>query len=544
MKARLSRLVLGLFTVCFLGMFTEIAQGQAQSSVEQWTVFEISLKGPSTGNPFQEVSLTASFALGDRTIEVAGFYDGDGTYQIRFMPEMTGDWSYRTKSNRAELNAKTGTFRSVRPGANNHGPVRVRNTYHFAYADGTPYFPIGTTCYAWTHQGDELEEKTLATLKKSPFNKIRMCVFPKHYAYNENEPIYYPFERNEKGESDFTRFNPEFFRHFEKRVGELRDLGIEADLILFHPYDRWGFAVMGKENDDRYLHYVIARLAAYRNVWWSLANEFDFMMNESRPEVVEVKKRGLSVTLKTLEDWDHFFQILQQEDPHQHLRSIHNGSILYNHTKPWVTHASIQNGSAVTDAGRAIVLRDAYQKPIVYDEVKYEGNIPQRWGNISAEEMVLRLWQGTVAGTYVGHGETYLDPKDIIWWSKGGVLHGQSPSRIAFLRKVLEEGPFEALEPIDKWQDRQWAGKKGDYYLTYFGREKPTSWTFELPKSGYVFPQGTRFTVERIDTWNMTITPVAGTFEVKLRDNYYYTSDRSPIELPGKPYLALRIRRL
>ena len=45
-----------------------------------------------------------------------------------------------------------------------HGPVRVADTFHFAYADGTRMRPIGTTAYAWTHQGDELEQRTLATL--------------------------------------------------------------------------------------------------------------------------------------------------------------------------------------------------------------------------------------------------------------------------------------------------------------------------------------------------------------------------------------------
>ncbi len=79
-----------------------------------------------------------------------------------------------------------------------------------------------------------------------------------------------------------TRFNPAFFRHLEKRVGQLRELGIEADLILFHPYDKghWGFDRMDAAADDRYLRYVVARLAAYRNVWWSLANEYDFMKDE------------------------------------------------------------------------------------------------------------------------------------------------------------------------------------------------------------------------------------------------------------------------
>jgi hypothetical protein len=34
-------------------------------------------------------------------------------------------------------------------------------------------------------------------------------------------------------------------------------LGIEADIILFHPYDRWGYAAMAPGEDDRYLRYVM-----------------------------------------------------------------------------------------------------------------------------------------------------------------------------------------------------------------------------------------------------------------------------------------------
>jgi hypothetical protein len=134
-----------------------------------------------------------------------------------------------------------------------------------------PIFLLVPLRYAWNHQGDALEEQTLATLKDSPFNKIRMCVFPKHYSFNENEPVYYPFPRNTKGENDYAHFNPEFFRHLEKRVSELEAMGIEADLILFHPYDNWGYSKMPADVDDRYLHYIVARLAAYRNVSWSMA---------------------------------------------------------------------------------------------------------------------------------------------------------------------------------------------------------------------------------------------------------------------------------
>ena len=44
---------------------------------------------------------------------------------------------------------------------------------------------------------------------------------------------------------DFDRPNPEAFRHFETaRSASWREMGIEADIILFHPYDRWGYADM------------------------------------------------------------------------------------------------------------------------------------------------------------------------------------------------------------------------------------------------------------------------------------------------------------
>ena len=136
------------------------------------------------------------------------------------------------------------------------GRSRYQNEYHFAYADGTPYFPFGTTCYAWVHQSEQMQEQTLKTLASAPFNKMRMCVFPKHYEYNHNEPALYPFVRDAAGKHDFARFNPGFFAHIEKRIGDLSALGIEADLILFHPYDRWGYQSMTAEEDDRYLKYV------------------------------------------------------------------------------------------------------------------------------------------------------------------------------------------------------------------------------------------------------------------------------------------------
>jgi len=488
--------------------------------IEQWGMFELVLKGSAAGNPFREVQLTAHFSYKHRTIAVDGFYDGDGLYRIRFMPDVQGEWCYRTQSNLPELDGIEGTFTCVAPRAGNHGPVKVANTYHFAYADGTPYKQIGTTCYVWNLQGAELEAQTLATLAQSPFNKIRFCVFPKHYRYNENEPAQYSFPCLAKGSSqwtgsydidvkegwafDFDRFVPAYFQHLDACVASLRDLGIEADLILFHPYDRWGFATMDAEQDDRYLRYVVARLAAYRNVWWSMANEYDLMPN------------------KYMADWDRIFRVVQESDPSQHLRSIHNCREFYDHSKPWVTHQSIQR----PDLAQTVLWRNQVKKPVVVDECCYEGDIPMGWGNISAREMVHRFWQGTAHGGYVGHGETYLDAQAILWWSKGGVLHGESAPRLAFLRQLLEAGPDEGLEPIEGVvQMHPCAGKAHEYYLIYPGVSQPALLEITLPADE-------QYRAEVIDTWGISVT------------QGQVCIGRVDVPLPGRAYHALVLRRI
>jgi hypothetical protein len=504
-----------------------LTKGTAE--VEQWEIFELALHGSTEGNPYLDVELTAQFAYKHRVIEVDGFYDGDRVYRIRFMPDTQGTWWYRTQSNLDILNSVEGTFTCVAPGPDNHGPVHVEHTYHFSYADGTPYKPLGTTCYAWTGQGDELEKRTLATLADAPFNKLRMCIFPKHYLFNENEPPLYPFPCLSRGEShwnidrlmrgeasrgwtfDFTRFDPAFFRHFEQQVAALMTLGIQADLILFHPYDRWGFATMDAETDNRYLRYVVARLAAYRNVWWSLANEYDLMRH------------------KTTADWDRFFRIVQERDPYQHLRSLHNCLVFYDHGKPWVTHQSIQT-TRLLEVRHTRLWREQVKKPVVVDECGYEGNIPQHWGSLSAQEMVHRFWEGTVHGGYVSHGETYLDPDDILWWAKGGVMHGQSISRLAFLRDILEDSPATGLEPVDgllsSWSEFPCVGQPHHYYLAYFGHHQPARVEVHVP-------EGEHYLGEVIDTWNMTVTPLEEAMECG-----------TVVQLPAIPYQALIMRRV
>lgn len=475
------------FLACFfLILSSSVSSAALAADVERWGVWETSLDGTREGNPYLEVQLSATFSQGGKRIEVSGFYDGEGVYRIRFSPPAEGEWRYQTRSNRPELNARGGSFTAGPPSADNHGPVEVFKTFYLRYADGSPYHQFGTTCYAWVHQTRGLQRQTLETLAASPFNKIRFCVFPKAYAYNENEPELFVFHKKADGKFDFDRPDPAFWRFFEGRVLDLQRLGIQADLILWHPYDRWGFADMSDPQDDRYLRYCVARLSAYRNVWWSLANEFDFMTYQRKAH------RGN----KQMEDWDRFFRILASEDPHGRLRGIHNGRVWYDHTREWVTHASLQTSNMAGGVG----YRKEYQKPVIYDECEYEGDIPQGWGNLKPREMTQRFWLGTLSGCYVGHGETYKHSEDILWWSKGGVLHGESPPRIQWLVDVMAQAPpFDELKPLGNDRGRYLLAKPGQYYLLYCPDSQPQT----------VHLAGDRpYKVDVIDPWEMTALPL------------------------------------
>lgn len=501
---------------------------EKKKTVERWGILELFFEGRADGNPFIDYTIEGIFVGSLEQVHVTGFYDGDGVYRIRFMPSFTGEYTYRVEGSFSSQ-VYEGCFLVTEPKQANHGPVKVADQYHFSYTDGTPYYEIGTTCYAWVHQPLDLQEQTLRTLQDSPFNKIRFCIFPKHYDYNLYEPYTYPFEgtpcgiealnrdnfhqylpSNPENHWDFTRFRPDHFRLIEKQIARLADLGIEADLILFHPYDRWGFSQMTREEDERYLRYCIARFAAYRNVWWSLANEYDLC------------------PAKTTADWDRMGYLICQEDPYHRLRSIHNCKHIYDFTKPWITHCSIQRNEIYLSAANTKMWRLQYQKPVVLDEVGYEGNINFSWGNLTAQEMVRLFWVAAVRGGYCGHGETYLHPSHQLWWSHGGVLRGESAPRLAFLHRVLSEVPGLGLEPADMRKCEEncataaSAGHKGRFYLYYTGNTRPGFLQYELTP-------GKKYRVEVLDTWNMTIED-RGIFPHKFE-----------VTMPSRLYMAVRM---
>ena len=467
--------------------------------VETFGRFELEALGPRDGRPYVDVDFSATLVGPSGEVSVPGFHHSEGIYRLRYMPLVPGRYTFTTSSNAGSLHGHEGSFIAVSPAEGNHGPVRA-DGYHFRYSDGAAYRPIGTTAYAWLHQDPERRDRTIRTLRASGFNKLRMCLFPKWFAYNETEPEIAPFVRRDDGSFDFNQPDPEFWDEIERRIDELAALEVEADLVLFHPYDRWGFEDMGADNDDRYVRYAVARLASYPNVWWSLANEHDVMV------------------MKTDDDWERLGALVKASDPVGHLRSIHHCLKSYDHSRPWITHASIQS----PDVERTTEWREKWGKPVLIDECGYEGNLQYPWGDLTAAELTRRHWSAAVRGGYAGHGETYANPDNEIWWSTGGDLCGESSDRIAYLKDIMDAGPNAGWEPDVRSWAYPTAGVEHDFYISYLGITQPTHHLFVLdPRRSY--------SVDVIDTWKMTTVTVARG-----------ARGRIDVPLPGRPYIAVR----
>ncbi|MDO4285460.1 MAG: DUF5060 domain-containing protein [Eubacteriales bacterium] len=507
--------------------------------MQQYEMFELSFYGPEPKGSWVEVELNAEFTHGEESIRVRGFYKGEGVYAVRFLPMETGDYHYTVSG---ILQAEGDLVCEV-AAEGRHGIVRAEGT-HFRYADGTWYYPFGTTVYALVHQQEALVDQTMETLANAPFNKIRMCVFPKHYEYNTNEPPYFAFERKEDGGWDMHRPCMAYWEMLERRLRELDAMGIQSDLIVFHPYDRWGFSKLPVEDALVYLDYLTRRLSAFPNLWWSLANEYELLVNYRK------------------EDWETFARFLHEHDNYGHLLSNHNIFTPWDFSNPDATHICVQIKNV--DAVSRMINR--YQKPMMVDECRYEGNLPQEWGNISGFEMVNRFWKVCAQGAYCTHGETFMNPENVIWWAAGGKLIGESPRRIAFLREIVESLPgpitygkedyteeelkekmaqpfpenapganfvrlMKTLEISDVLKvldgHREFIGRVGEEaYLRYYGRDCTCIGELSLPEDQ-------NYRVEVIDVWEMTrTTALEG------------VSGKVSVDLPGKEGIAVLATRM
>lgn len=264
----------------------------------------------------------------------------------------------------------------------------------------------------------------------------------------------------------------------EQQVRDLLALDVAAEILL--------------PSDEVVIRDLVHRLAAYRNVSWCL---------EAGPGARELA------------------ELIAELDSSHHLISIHSST---DPGTPWSTHVSVR----LENLRGVSALRRDYAKPVFVDACGYEGDGITPDTSLRPEELLTRIWEGTVRGAYVTHGEWYVDADGGPWSSGGTRPVGVVAQRLRLLREVLDDLP-DGVEPIDDYRDAPTLAVPGQYYLQYLGEHQFPDRTFSLPAGTY--------DIDVLDVWNHTIR--------RTQERVTGDSATLTVRLPGTQYQAIQIRR-
>ncbi len=283
------------------------------ATVPCWEMHEFEMHGRShVENPFRDAALVGEFTSpSGKMMTVEGFYDGGDTWRLRFTPQEEGEWRYLLRGEGVELHQR-GRLRCPAPRGPGFIRIHPENPYAFAYADGTPFFPMGDTCYGLHDDSPitpQLRGEYLETRRRQRFNFVRMSIGHSHYRA-QADPVYWAWGGT-PGQPDLDRLNPVFCRSFDSLLRQMQQSGMNAELLLLNFY-RLPFTdtrLWTPARERLWLRYVIARYASFPNIFlWTLANEYETHPNGSyrldRPGDVQWA-RATARLVKQLDPYHH-----------------------------------------------------------------------------------------------------------------------------------------------------------------------------------------------------------------------------------------------
>jgi hypothetical protein len=359
-------------------------------SVPRWGLFEIPVANERNyANPFADVTLEASFtAPSGGRLKAFGFYEGEKTWCLRFMPDEAGSWRYEAKFSDG-ASGVTGSFQCVQ--GNLHGPLRVRreNSLWFEHADATPFFV--RAFHLW--RVDALDEatwgKTLDFLKAQGFNAV---VGP-HLA----PPDRLPWQRNQQGKLDFARFNLAVWRNLDRALDKLAKRG-----MVLIPFNLFGGTngmpkIPTEADEDLFLRYWVARWSGFWNATFQPTSEWEEEFSEAH--ILRLGAR------------------LRELDGGRHLVSVHAlkaGSRRVQEAA-WYDYHTVQD--KLTDHNFARywsstrLLHAQVPKPVLAHEHLWEGNRYQKEAGLDPHNLRRAAWVLTLAGAAINYADEVAPPR-------------------------------------------------------------------------------------------------------------------------------------
>jgi len=263
------RLSILLVLMCVLARFStaqSAALVRGRAAVPHRGVYEIALTAPLRDrNPYFDVDLRILFTRPDETqVTVDGFYDGEETFRARAYSDTPGRWQWRSLSNVAQLDGRSGTFEVVAselPGKLRKAP---NDPHQLAYDNGQWFLHLGDTGYRYVTDTEPQWQAYIDQAAAVGFTKIRTWFC----RGRSDVQVLFAEQRSE--------LNLPYWQEIDRRliyalnqyphvVFQLIPYGEDtAEIARYGQGDR-GAILIGK--------YAQARFSALPNIHWCLSND-------------------------------------------------------------------------------------------------------------------------------------------------------------------------------------------------------------------------------------------------------------------------------
>lgn len=402
-----NRLLLILFITAAFSAHSDAAevvdyqQGEVVSAT-QFDATDIRFElGQLPTNPV-DLDFSATFeSESGRSMTVAGFYNGQQEYRIRFTPPTTGRWKYTTKSSAPDLDGKRGELAVAPAREGRRGGIVVdpKMPRRFIYENGDSYYPIAFES-DWLFSLDAenasdipVTRKFVDTLAENGFNQVVMNVFaydvkwPKDARlkkkHDYGSPQVFPFAGNNESPEHDT-LNIEYFQRLDRVIDYLDQREIAAHLMIYVWNKRVAWPEANSEADDRYFDYVVRRYQAYPNLVWDISKE---ALGYGHTDVNYITER---------------IERLKKQDAFNRLVTVHDYGYCSRFPKK-VDFVSVQIWKSELNSVMQSVCKKIPGKPILnIEHGGYErGPYEVFNGNYTSPEVCLeRAYQCVFAGTY------------------------------------------------------------------------------------------------------------------------------------------------
>jgi hypothetical protein len=333
-------------------------------------------------NPFTEVTIIATFrSPSGKVHEVEGFYDGEQTWKVRFMPDEIGRWQWfiRSEPPDEQLSA-SGKFECVQ--SKLRGPLQVhpQNPSWFAFTDGTPVYLLAFHLWNLDAMDEGTLAKTLDFLKEQGFNAI---VGP-HLS-----PERTVWEKLPNGKIAFDRFDLSVWQGLDRALR----LTAERGMVVIP------FSIIGGTNRlpkappnalDLLLRYWVARWQGFWNATFQPTSEWEEGYSEQ--EILAIGERLYELT------HGHFLiSVHSLKASNERIQRVH-----------WFSYHTVQDKLTDWNFGKYRWFAELFArvpKPIFAHECLWEGNFYQREAGLDVDNMRKAAWTIALSGGQINYAD-------------------------------------------------------------------------------------------------------------------------------------------